>query len=101
MNSQFGETYIFNNFTSSWRQLECEGPSPRNPMIFTEVNDLYIFLFGGVDILAERILGDAFLFIEGTWKQLGVINAPTCLVGAASAVCDGKVYIFGGEIQRS
>lgn len=26
LQAHFGDTYVFNNFTSSWKRLECNGP---------------------------------------------------------------------------
>lgn len=96
LDSQFGDTYVFSNFTSTWRPLSGFEPSPRNPMIFSDVNGQYIILYGGVDIQAEKILDDAYILVDGAWKQLQTRNSPSGLIGASSAVCQDELYIFGG-----
>jgi N-acetylneuraminic acid mutarotase len=93
---QFGDTHIYSTFSSSWRQLEAEGPSPRNPMVFIDVGGLFIFLYGGVEVEAGNILEDAYILLEGLWKQLEVVNAPRNLVGAQAVACQQKVFLFGG-----
>lgn len=92
----FGDTYIFSNLTSIWREYEGQSPSPRSPMIFTDINNQYILLYGGANFQTETIFGDAYIFYQGQWKILSISNAPSGLIEAQSAVCGDNAYLFGG-----
>ena len=47
---QFGDTYIYSTFSSTWKLMEGSHPQARNPMVFTDVKGLFILLFGGINI---------------------------------------------------
>ena len=93
---QFGDTHVYSTFNSTWRKLDNEGPSPRNPMVFTDVNGKFILQYGGIDIESARLLEDAFLLLADAWRELKVINAPLHLTGAKAVVCGEGLYLFGG-----
>ena len=72
----------------------------RNPMVFVDVNNEFILLYGGVDIEKGEILNDAYILIERQWKQVSLSNEPKNLTGAKAVACEGKIFLFGGEIQN-
>lgn len=99
--TQFGDLQAFNTLTCVWKKVETTiNPSPRNPLVFTDLNDQAILLYGGINLESGLILNDAFFFMGGDWVAFDkIINAPNNLVGAKFAVCQSKPYIFGGEIE--
>lgn len=49
--TQFGDLRAFNTLSSYWRLIEVGfTPKPRNPLIFTDINNSFIFLYGGVNL---------------------------------------------------
>jgi hypothetical protein len=65
-------------------------------MVFVDVNNEYILLYGGVDIEKGEVLNDAYILVEGMWKPLALINSPKNLIGAKAVVCSSKIFLFGG-----
>jgi N-acetylneuraminic acid mutarotase len=53
-----------------------------------------VFLFGGMGL--GPYLGDTWQWANGTWTQMEV-PAPSPREGAATAVLNGKVYLYGGS----
>jgi len=72
-------------------------PSPREQAVFTAINDSLIFLCGGVDISLEMLYEDAFLLKGDTWLSLAVINKLSKRIKMAHAVCNSRLFLFGGE----
>jgi hypothetical protein len=56
-----------------------------------------LFLFGGIDILEDKIFDDAFIFRDGHWLRLNVSNGPSERVKMAVVVCEHRIFGFGGE----
>ena len=65
-------------------------------MVFAGVKEWYILAYGGIDIVSGKILEDAYLLIEGAWKQLKVLSTPGLMVGAKTAICGEKIFLYGG-----
>lgn len=99
--TQFGDLHAFNTLTCQWRPLVLPAPpAPRNPLVFADLANELIFLYGGINLETGEIFNDAFVFARQEWTRLErVLNAPKNLVGAKSAVCQNRVFLFGGEYE--
>lgn len=65
--------------------------------MFTDLNNECIFLYGGINLESGTIYNDAYFFVNNEWIEIEHIeNAPLNLIGARYAVCNKKIYIFGG-----
>lgn len=97
--TQFGDLHAFNTLTCSWRRIDSAvTPSPRNPLVFADIDGEAILLYGGISLSSGTICNDAFFFRGGKWVVAErIINAPNNLVGSKFAVCGSQVYLFGGE----
>lgn len=97
--TQYGDLHAFNTMSCVWRKISQQNscPSPRNPLIFTDVNNEFIFLYGGINLESGTIFNDAFLLVNNEWIEIEhVENAPLNLIGAKYAVCNKRIFIFGG-----
>ena len=99
--TQFGDLHAFNTLSCQWSLLAPPNPpAPRNPLVFADIANQFIFLYGGINLETAEIFNDAFLFAEQEWVRLDrIINAPKNLVGAKFTVCQNRVFIFGGEFE--
>jgi hypothetical protein len=99
--TQFGDLQAFNTLTCVWKPVVTAiSPSPRNPLVFADINGEAILLYGGINLENGLVLNDAFLFSNGEWTSIDrIINAPCNLIGAKFAVCESNPYLFGGELE--
>ena len=57
-------------------------------MVFTDVHNDYILLYGGVNLSSKTILNDAFIYINEAWRCFDEIsNQPNNLIGAKVTLC--------------
>lgn len=99
--TQFGDLHAFNTLSCQWRPLAPPNPpAPRNPLVFADIASELIFLYGGINLETAEIFNDAYVFAKQEWTRLDrILNAPKNLVGAKFAVCQNKVFVFGGEFE--
>lgn len=61
--TQCGDLRAFNTPNSYWRLIEVGStPKSRNPLVFTDINNSFIFLNGGVNLKNGEIFNYAFAF---------------------------------------
>eukprot|EP00667_Euglena_gracilis_P019637 EG_transcript_21074 len=101
----FNDVWYLRPTDRSWHRVQCTGtsPKPRNGHSGDAVSDTELLVFGGIMQLPAKVLYDDMwilrVAVEGAaWhsvQQHG--EGPSARSGHATAVHDGRLYLFGGS----
>jgi hypothetical protein len=65
--------------------------------LLTTVRDCCLFLYGGIDMQAETLFEDGYLWADGEWHHLAMRHNLSPRVKVSTATCNHRLYAFGGE----
>jgi N-acetylneuraminic acid mutarotase len=82
---------------TSWAALSMSGgPLPRAGAAIATLGGRLV-LFGGIDLVALRMLNDTWVLGAAGWKHLATPHSPSPRAGAAIAMVGDKLVLFGGN----
>jgi hypothetical protein len=60
------------------------------------INDEFLLLYGGIDLLEDKIYDDAHIFKKGHWQPLNITHNIESRIKMRVAQCGNRIFIFGG-----